>query len=80
MHHDVGDDAALSLPSEHQSHCHSVTTIDTFRYIQALPGFAPASGSPGDPRTITVVGSTRDGFGDRSWGGLLVGAAAGIYY
>jgi len=33
MHRDVGDDAALSLPSEHQSHCHSVTTIDTLRYI-----------------------------------------------
>ena len=33
MHRDVGDDAALSLPSEHQSQCHSVTTIDTLRYI-----------------------------------------------
>jgi len=33
VHHDVGDDAALSLPLEHQSHCHSVTTIDTLRYI-----------------------------------------------
>jgi len=33
VHCDVGDDAALGLPSEHQSHCHSVTTIDTHRYI-----------------------------------------------
>jgi len=33
VHHDVEDDVALSLPSEHQSHCHSVTTIDTLRYI-----------------------------------------------